>query len=72
MRTTLSQFNETTSTDAFALQNTKLLKVSLDQVTIQAKLGSMVAYQGDVRSSTPARAAWRGCSRRPRPARAPA
>jgi uncharacterized protein (AIM24 family) len=48
MRTTLSQFNETTSTDAFALQNTKLLKVSLDQVAIQAKLGSMVAYQGDV------------------------
>jgi uncharacterized protein (AIM24 family) len=48
MRTTLSEFNETTSTDAFALQNTKLLKVSLDQVTIQAKLGSMVAYQGDV------------------------
>ena len=48
MRTTLSQFNETTSTDAFALQNTKLLKVSLDQVTIQAKIGSMVAYQGDV------------------------
>ena len=48
MRTTLSEFNETTSTDAFALQNTKLLKVSLDQVTIQAKIGSMVAYQGDV------------------------
>jgi len=48
VRTTLSQFNETTSTDAFALQNPKLLKVSLDQVTIQAKLGSMVAYQGDV------------------------
>ena len=48
MRTTLSQFNETASTDPFALQNTKLLKVSLDQVTIQAKIGSMVAYQGDV------------------------
>jgi uncharacterized protein (AIM24 family) len=48
MRTTLSEFNETTSTDAFTLQNTKLLKVSLDQVTIQAKIGSMVAYQGDV------------------------
>ena len=48
MRTTLAQFNETQSTDAFALQNSKLLKVSLDQVTIQAKLGSMVAYQGDV------------------------
>src|ERR687883_951558 len=49
MQTTLAQFNETTSQDAFALQNSKLLKVSLDQVTIQAKLGSMVAYQGDVR-----------------------
>jgi uncharacterized protein (AIM24 family) len=48
MQTTLAQFNETTSTDAFALQNPKLLKVALQQVTIQAKLGSMVAYQGDV------------------------
>ena len=34
--------------DAFALQNSKLLKVRLEEVTIQAKLGSMVAYQGDV------------------------
>jgi len=48
MRTEIDQFGETTSTDAFALQNAKLLKVRLDQVTIQAKLGSMVAYQGDV------------------------
>jgi uncharacterized protein (AIM24 family) len=48
MQTTLAQFNETESTDGFALQNSKLLKVRLDQVTIQAKLGSMVAYQGDV------------------------
>ena len=48
MQTTLGQFNETTSTDAFALQNSKLLKVHLDQVTIQSKLGSMVAYQGEV------------------------
>ncbi len=48
MQTTLAQYNETQSTDAFALQNSKLLKVRLDQVTIQAKLGSMVAYQGDV------------------------
>ena len=48
MQTTLAQFNETKSQDAFALQNSKLLKVRLDQVTIQAKLGSMVAYQGDV------------------------
>ena len=48
MQTTLAQFNETQSQDAFALQNSKLLKVRLDEVTIQAKLGSMVAYQGDV------------------------
>ena len=48
MQTTLAQFNETESRDAFSLQNSKLLKVELNQVTIQAKLGSMVAYQGDV------------------------
>ena len=49
MQTTLGQFNETQSQDAFALQNSKLLKVRLDAVTVQAKLGSMVAYQGGVR-----------------------
>ena len=48
MQTTLAQFNETQSEDAFALQNSKLLKISLDQVTVQSKLGSMVAYQGEV------------------------
>jgi uncharacterized protein (AIM24 family) len=48
MQTTLAQFNETQSQDAFALQSSKLLKVRLDAVTVQAKLGSMVAYQGDV------------------------
>jgi uncharacterized protein (AIM24 family) len=48
MQTTLAQFNETTSTDAFALQNNYLLKVRLDQGEIRAKQGSMVAYQGDV------------------------
>src|SRR3954471_16510008 len=48
MQTTLGQFNETQSQDAFALQNSKLLKVRLDQVTVQTKLGSMGAYQGDV------------------------
>jgi uncharacterized protein (AIM24 family) len=48
MQTTLAQYRETTSTDTFALQNSKLLKVSLAGHTIQAKLGSMVAYQGDV------------------------
>ena len=48
MKTTLAQFRETESPDSFSLQNPKLLKVELQQVTIQAKLGSMVAYQGDV------------------------
>jgi len=48
VQTTLAQFNETQSQDAFALQNSKLLKVYLNQVTVQAKIGSMVAYQGDV------------------------
>jgi uncharacterized protein (AIM24 family) len=48
MQTTLAQFNETQSQEAFALQNSKLLKVRLEAVTVQAKLGSMVAYQGDV------------------------
>ncbi len=48
MQSDLDQFGETTSTEAFTLQNHKLLKVHLDQVTIQAKLGSMVAYQGEV------------------------
>jgi uncharacterized protein (AIM24 family) len=44
----LEQFSETTSTEAFTLQNGKLLKVRLDQMTIQAKQGAMVAYQGEV------------------------
>ena len=48
MQSTLGEYQETQSQEAFALQNSKLLKVSLNQVTIQAKLGSMVAYQGDV------------------------
>jgi uncharacterized protein (AIM24 family) len=48
MKTTLAEFTETTATDAFSLQNHKLLKVRLEAVTIQARLGSMVAYQGDV------------------------
>ena len=49
MQTTLAQFNETTSEEAFALQNSKLLKVRLSASgTIQAKAGSMVAYQGEV------------------------
>ena len=48
MQSTLGEFQETQSEQPFALQNSKLLKVSLDEVTIQAKAGAMVAYQGDV------------------------
>ena len=48
MQTTLAGFAENESQDAFSLQNSKLLKVELKDVTIQAKLGSMVAYQGQV------------------------
>ncbi|MEK6229156.1 MAG: AIM24 family protein [Actinomycetota bacterium] len=48
MQSTLGEYQETQSTESFALQNSKLLKVRLDQITIQAKQGAMVAYQGDV------------------------
>jgi uncharacterized protein (AIM24 family) len=48
VQSTLGSFQETQSQEAFALQNSKLLKVSLNQITIQAKLGAMIAYQGDV------------------------
>jgi uncharacterized protein (AIM24 family) len=48
VQSTLGEFQETKSEQPFALQNSKLLKVSLDKVTIQAQAGSMVAYQGDV------------------------
>jgi uncharacterized protein (AIM24 family) len=46
---TLQQFAETQSAEPFALQNSKLLKISLRDVTVQAKLGTMVAYQGEVK-----------------------
>jgi uncharacterized protein (AIM24 family) len=48
LNSTLAEFKETQSQDAFSLQNERLLKVRLEAVTIQARLGSMVAYQGDV------------------------
>jgi uncharacterized protein (AIM24 family) len=44
-----TQYVESTSTDAFTLQNSKLLKVRLQEGEIQAKRGSMVAYQGEVK-----------------------
>ncbi len=48
MQSTLGEFQETQSQEAFALQNSKLLKVRLSEGSIQSKLGSMVAYQGEV------------------------
>jgi len=48
VQSSLGEYQETQTQEAFALQNSKLLKVRLEAVTIQAKLGAMVAYQGDV------------------------
>src|SRR5918912_1413074 len=45
----LEQFREVTPAGRFTLQNASLLKVRLEDDSIQAKLGSMVAYQGGVR-----------------------
>lgn len=49
MRADLSYFKEVETEGDFVLQNSKLLKVELSEGEIQAKLGSMVAYQGDVK-----------------------
>jgi uncharacterized protein (AIM24 family) len=46
---TLGQFKETAGTEPFQLQGSKMLKVRVADETIQAKLGSMVAYQGEVK-----------------------
>ena len=45
----LKDFKETEGGEAFRLQHSKCLKVELEGNEIQAKLGSMVAYQGDVK-----------------------
>ena len=47
--TNLEQFREVRPAGRFTLQNSSLLKVRLENDSIQAKLGSMVAYQGAVR-----------------------
>ncbi len=47
--TNLEQFREVTPAGRFTLQNSAMLKVSLNGDQIQAKLGSMIAYQGGVR-----------------------
>jgi uncharacterized protein (AIM24 family) len=44
-----AQYSELETQDAFALQNKKLLKVLLQHGPVKAKLGSMVAYQGDAK-----------------------
>jgi uncharacterized protein (AIM24 family) len=46
---TLGQFKESEGAEPFQLQGSKMLKVKLADETIQAKLGSMVAYQGEVK-----------------------
>ena len=47
--TNLEQFREVAPAGRFTLQNSAMLKVNLNNDEIQARLGSMVAYQGDVR-----------------------
>lgn len=42
-------FREKESQDPFSLQNKKLLRIDMRYGAVQAKTGSMVAYQGDVR-----------------------
>ncbi|WP_435200670.1 AIM24 family protein [Janibacter sp. GS2] len=42
-------FQEETTSDQFSLQNKKMLKVQTGHGPVLAKIGSMVAYQGDVR-----------------------
>ncbi len=42
-----TEYKETTGADPFTLQNKKLLKVFLQYGPVKARIGSMVAYQGD-------------------------
>lgn len=42
-------YREKQSQDPFALQNKKLLRIDMRYGPVQARTGSMVAYQGDVR-----------------------
>jgi uncharacterized protein (AIM24 family) len=47
--TNLEQFSEVTPEGRFTLQNSAMLKVNLNGDDVRARVGSMVAYQGDVR-----------------------
>ena len=44
-----TEFKETTGADPFTLQNKKLLKVFLQYGPVKARIGSMVAYQGEAK-----------------------
>ena len=44
-----TEYKETSGADPFTLQNKKLLKVFLQYGPIKARIGSMVAYQGDAK-----------------------
>lgn len=48
MQTTLAQFNENATDDRFALQNPRMLRLSLDGSAVHVRAGSLVASQGDV------------------------
>lgn len=43
------EFKETQAQDQFIRQSAKMLKVRMDYGPVMARLGSMVAYQGDIR-----------------------
>jgi uncharacterized protein (AIM24 family) len=45
----LQTFKESETGESFSLQNERLLKVELERTTVQARAGSMVAYQGEVK-----------------------
>lgn len=64
MKADLSYFKEVETDQDFVLQNSKLLKVELSKGEIQAKLGSMVAYQGDVKFSA-CKDVWRSLIAKP-------
>jgi uncharacterized protein (AIM24 family) len=43
------EYAETTGADPFMLRNEKMPKIQMQYGPVMAKLGSMVAHQGDVR-----------------------
>jgi len=47
--TSLDEYREIETGEAFTLQGPRLLKIELSEASVMAKNGAMVAYQGDVR-----------------------